>query len=392
MKKRYLYVLTFLSLLCLPGKAQEKTGFWNHGIGKFLKKADKVIDSWQEAGVDTTYIRAYKKDRIIYIGAYGYYQQHDMFFPIQIEESDIPILREYLPSNFNDTKYMRANMNTFQTEIDLGIDYKGIAIELPIPIRNRYTKSFGLAKTGSVWGFRIRYKSINKLWGTMEDGYNQAIAQWLVNALNDEVAPTTVEKSTIADEDIDLDVFYVEGYYVFNHRKFCLAASVWGDMIQKKSAGSPFIMFNYYQSNFRTKDYLFNYEKDAFRNWKASIGFGYGYNWAFQNGKLCLHASLIPMISVFNQLVHHTWGETLFEDDDEYNWDEYNKHYYDAVDNGRSRFVFNAFGRIAASYSLNDYIQLTLVSNYRQYLYRNNANTRINNRELDFQFNVGYRF
>jgi hypothetical protein len=61
------------------------------------------------------------------------------------------------------------------------------------------------------------------------------------------------------------------------------------------------------------------------------------------------------------------------------------------VDNGRSRFVFNYFGRFAVSYSFDRFL-LNLMVNYRQYLYRNNADTEINNRETVGQVNFGMRF
>ena len=72
-------------------------------------------------------------------------------------------------------------------------------------------------------------------------------------------------------------------------------------------------------------------------------------------------------------------------------WSNYEAHYYDAVDNGHSRFVFNYFGRLAVSYSFDRFL-LNFLMNYRQYLYRNNADTQINNREADAQINIGMRF
>jgi len=120
-----------------------------------------------------------------------------------------------------------------------------------------------------------------------------------------------------------------------------------------------------------------------------------------------LHVSFIPMISLWNHLVHKNYN---YSDPYAYagtspdpaiaanqianerdRWKAYDTHYYDAVDNGRSRFVFNCFGRMALSYSYDRYL-FNFLMNYRQYLYRNNADTRINNREADAQFNIGLRF
>ena len=403
---RVVVILSIVILGSLCASAQEKRTFWDHGLGKFLKSADEMLDRWQEEGVDTNYIRKPKLSRMVYLGYYGYFQQHDITFPVLVKDTDIPFT-EYMPPNFAEKKYMKADMHTYQSEIELGIDWRGISIELPIPIRNRYSKSFGLAKNGSVWGARIRYKSLNNMEGILDDAYNQATKQWIRNFVNETHDPAITSESTIPAGQIDLKIFYVEGYYVFNNRRFSLAAGAYGDMVQKRSAGSVFVMGNYYQSRFGANN-LFNYERDIFFNKKVSLGAGYGYNWAINGGKLCVHVSVIPMISIWNQLYHH--GEDYsdpyaYAGEDENDpikranlieterqlWSDYDAHYYDAVDNGRSRFMFNCYGRVAVSYSFDRYL-LNFLANYRQYLYRNNAGTKINNREADVQVNFGMRF
>ena len=406
MKIRLIVLLAIALSNIQYASAQEKKSFWNHGIGKFLKSADEMVDRWQEAGVDTNYIRKQKLSRMVYLGYYGYFQQHDMTFPVMVNNADIPLNGQYQPSNMSEKKYVAADMHTFQSELELGIDWRGISIELPIPIRNRYSMSFGLAKNGSVWGARIRYKSLKNMDGVLDDAYNQAMYQWKRNEDSQTNDPAVTSESTITPGKIDLKIFYVEGYYVFNNKKFSLAAGAYGDMVQKRSAGSLFVMGNYYQSRFGANN-LFNHERDIFRNWKLSFGPGYGYNWSIDEGKLCIHVSVIPMISIWNHLVHkyndvggaYAYAATSTDPvvreqqmaAEQARWSNYDKHYYDAVDNGRSRFVFNYFGRVAVSYSFDRYL-LNFLMNYRQYLYRNNADTQINNREADAQINFGLRF
>ena len=376
-------ILAFSSFLY--ASAQEKRSFWDHGIGKFLKSADDMLDRWQEEGVDTNYIRKPKLSRMVYLGYYGYFQQHDMTFPVLVNNADIPLDGQYMPPNMSEKKYMATDMHTYQTEFELGIDWRGISLELPIPIRNRYSMSFGLAKNGSVWGARIRYKSLKNMEGVLDDAFNQGMSQWKRNVDNQTNDPAVTSESTIPAGKMDLKIFYVEGYYVFNHKRFSLAAGAYGDMVQKRSAGSLFVMGNYYQSTFGANT-LFNHERDEFRNWKLSFGPGYGYNWSINEGKVCIHMSVIPMISIFNHLVHK------YDDSSErLRWSNYDTHYYDAVDNGKSRFVFNYFGRFAVSYSFDRFL-LNFLVNYRQYLYRNNADTEINNRDFDAQVNIGMRF
>ena len=386
---RYFVFLLLAFTVSLDASAQEKRSFWDHGFGKFLKSADEMLDRWQDEGVDTNYIRKPKLSRMVYLGYYGYYQQHDMTFPVLVNDADIPLDHQYMPPNLAEHKYTMADMGTYQSEFELGIDWRGIAIELPIPIRNRYSMSFGLAKNGSVWGARIRYKSLKNMEGVLDDSYNQTMTQWMRNVEDRTATPATTAESTIPEGKIDLKIFYVEGYYVFNNKRFSLAAGAYGDMVQKRSAGSLFVMANYYQSQFGANN-LFNHDRDIFRNRKLSLGAGYGYNWAINGGKLCIHMSIIPMVSLWNQMVNKNEDYSQIEDERQ-SWANYDAHYYDAVDNGHSRFVFNYFGRLAVSYSFDRYL-INFLTNYRQYLYRNNADTRINNREADAQINFGMRF
>ena len=203
-------ILAFSSILYVS--AQEKRSFWDHGLGKLLKSADDMINRMQDAGVDTNYIRKQKYDRMVYLGYYGYFQQHDMTFPVLVENTDIPLDMRYIPSNMSEKKYMMANMNTYQTEVELGIDWRGISIELPIPIRNRYSMSFGLAKNGSVWGARIRYKSLRNMEGVLDDAFNRAMTQWDSNVKSQTNDPAITSESRIPSGQIDLKIFYVEGY------------------------------------------------------------------------------------------------------------------------------------------------------------------------------------
>ena len=117
MNMRFVAFLSLAFLCSLHVSAQEKSSFWSHGLGKFLKSADEMVDRWQEAGVDTNYIRKPKLSRMVYLGYYGYFQQHDMTFPVSVDNVDIPLNRQYMPSNMSEKKYMMADMHTYQSEM-----------------------------------------------------------------------------------------------------------------------------------------------------------------------------------------------------------------------------------------------------------------------------------
>jgi len=323
------------------------------GFGRALRRFDQWLEKSQRAGIDTTYQDVPKLNRQVYIGTYNYWQNYKMTMPFDVDN-----LASIIPGIRDNDRYT-INAHAVQAEVDLGIDWKGLALELPIPIRNRYRLSLGLAKNGSVWGMRVRYKRLHQMDGHCNVG-DQSI-----------------------NENNTLRIFYLEGYYVLNSRKFSLSAGLYADMVQKKSAGSVLFYANYYQSRYRV-DKLFPADNDVFKTQEVSLGAGYAYNLAIRGGKLVIHGSLVPMFTAFSHL-HHV---TDIEPD---SYDEKWKEFYDSALNGNARFSLNIFARFAMNYSFDRYL-LTFLVHYRHYGYKNDKNLRILNQEADAQVNFGVRF
>jgi len=371
-------------------QAQREGRFWTHGLGKAMKSFDQWLEKGQRSGIDTTYQDIPQLNHQVYLGTYVYWQNYQMHHPVYISDG----LRDLYPdmqtwSSFN------IHAHTLQAEMEVGIDWKGLAIEIPIPIRNNYLWSTGLAKNGSVWGFRIRYKNLKRM-----DGYSHFSGD-LESMPTAPTDPTDIEEF-YADKsnphDHNVRIFYTEGYYVLWHRKFSLSAGLYGDMVQKRSAGSPLFYVNYYQSCYSGRDILIA-NADKYRTRQASIGAGYGYNLSLDQGKLVFHASVVPMFSVYNILKHDSYydghtvsltGLTPQEIVAKY-YPAGETSFYDAADNGHAHFRVNTFGRFAANYRYHRCI-LSLLANYRLYGYSNNKGFSILNQEADFQFNLGYCF
>lgn len=391
MKKNLIICIFLMVGIQLPLHAEG--GFWNRGLGKLLLRVDQWMEDGQRSGIDTLYQDVPKLNHQVYLGGYAYWQNYQMHLPIYMSSA----LREAFPKLPNWTHY-DINAHTTQTELELGIDWKGLSIELPIPIRNNYNKSFGLAKNGSVWGFRIRYKEMKKMNGTRKFDADQHIT--------DPGFPdggVLDPEGWLSDQAIEPDqhtvrMFYAEGYYVLNHRKFSLGAGLYADMIQKRSAGSMMVYGNYFRSRYNAEDLLAsNY--DSFQTQQVSLGLGYGYNWVFNKGKIVLHASAVPMISLYAHQKHTASfnnvvdPETGMTDEQLYKslYPANETDFYEAADRSTSRFHLNAFARLAANYSFDRYI-LTFLLNYRHYGYSNTNDLRIRNQEADAQINFCVRF
>lgn len=371
----------------------KKKGFWDKGVGKLLKRIDQWMEDGQTAGIDTMYQTIPKLNRQVYLGAYAYMQRYSMNLPYHIDNIG--------------NGYYKPKIHCTQGDLEVGIDWKGLSLFIPIPLTSGYAHSFGLAKNGSVWGFRIRYKQMKDIFGDIDTGMD-----YIDGSASDKSAelfsPENAGQHTIR-------TFFAEGYYVLNHKKFSLGAGLFADMVQKKSAGGFLIYANYFQSRYSVDDFLWLNDYDSFRTQQASIGAGYGYNWAFKRGKIVLHASAVPMLTAYSHLVHksHTaltedvsWKEDLVKEleiDRGENVEKFKNYInpltksdvrstvFDAADNGRAHFRVNAFARIAANYSFDRYI-LTFLMNYRYYGYSNNKQLQIHNHDLDAQLNFCVRF
>jgi len=339
----------------------QKKNFMDTKVGKLLKWADDYLEYSQMEGVDSNYICRPKLNRQIYIGTYNYWQHYDLHFPYDdSQDKDAP---------YNPTSYYDVNMHALQSEIELGIDYKGLAIELPIPLHNLYNFSLGVAKTGSVWGFRVRYKYMRHMNGSIERN--------------------EVRIDTIPDNLNNLRLFFVEGYYVFNNKRFSLGAGLYSDMIQKRSQGGLFVKGNFTRTIY-SGEQLFHGFKETFRTSQISLGAGYGYNYVMHDGRLLFHASLIPMFSLYQKVSHTIYDENNKAEKEGQERDyDYDKFYYSVT--GTPKFVLNGFARFAVNYSWDKYL-LSLLINYRQYLYSNEHGFKTHNREGDAQVNFAIRF
>ena len=337
------------------------------------------------------------------------FQTYDMEFPILIGEMELPDpYPMVLPSNTNDNLFIQTNLNTVKSSAQIGFDWHGLAISIPLPINNSFAKAYSIATNGSKFGFTVRYRTVDEPEGTVNNAFLQACEEVEGRVielkerhdrglpLTENHDPVFSQKSDVIPENWDLRTVYADAYYVFNNKRFSMPAARTGRLIQKRSAGSLFVMANFNQSRLHMYRML-NYTEEIFRHDQFSIGAGYGYNWAINNGKLLFSISVIPMFSLVNRESHSSWDDpddvymqTDPEEDDL--WEAYDKHFYDASTYGRdSRFTVNGFVRGGINYHIGRSL-LNLSCDYRQYMFRSCTGMEITNREIDLTLKYGYRF
>ncbi len=92
-------------------------------------------------------------------------------------------------------------------------------------------------------------------------------------------------------------LFYINGYYAFNSRRFSYPAAFQQSYVQKQSAGSWLLNASVYGSRTTTENnFVENSQLDYL---KFAVGGGYGYNWVPHKNWL-LHISGAPTLCVFS--------------------------------------------------------------------------------------------
>ena len=375
----------------------------------FIRKIDDAILKYKKTKVDTDYVGIPERDFMLTLKFREAFQTYDMEFPVLVSEVELPDpYPMVLPSNTNSNLFIQTNLNTVKSSAQIGFDWHGLAVSIPLPINNSFAKAYSLASNGSKFGFTVRYRTVKEPKGTVNNAFLQTCeeVEERVGGLKERYEnglplmenhdPVFPHKSDVIPENWDLRTVYADAYYVFNNKRFSMPAARTGRLIQKRSVGSFFVMANYNQSRLHMYRML-NYTEEVFRHNQFSIGAGYGYNWAINGGKLLFSISVIPMFSLVNRETHRSWDDpndvymqTDPEDDDL--WEAYDKHFYDAATYGRdSQFTINGFVRGGINYNIGRSL-LNLSCDYRQYLFRSCTGMDITNREIDLTLKYGYRF
>ena len=375
----------------------------------FIRIIDDAILKYKKTKVDTDYVDIPERDFMLTLKFREAFQTYDMEFPVLVSEVELPDpYPMVLPSNTNSNLFIKTNLNTVKSSAQIGFDWHGLAVSIPLPINNSFAKAYSLASNGSKFGFTVRYRTVKEPKGTVNNAFLQTCeeVEERVGGLKERYEnglplmenhdPVFPHKSDVIPENWDLRTVYADAYYVFNNKRFSMPAARTGRLIQKRSVGSFFVMANYNQSRLHMYRML-NYTEEVFRHNQFSIGAGYGYNWAINGGKLLFSISVIPMFSLVNRETHRSWDDpndvymqTDPEDDDL--WEAYDKHFYDAATYGRdSQFTINGFVRGGINYNIGRNL-LNLSCDYRQYLFRSCTGMDITNREIDLTLKYGYRF
>lgn len=281
---------------------------WN----KFMNFADR----WFSRGIDTAYLQLPKYPfRIAYRSEVG--------------GAHTSLNCQELPYFGDLTAHFRTNPTP---KMGLNVAFRNFNIGYMADLFKGYS-NFGLSFIQNAWGLDIQRRKTS-----FAHGYFDA---------------SEVEGRTdIKAGDISMTTVFVSAYYAFNNKKFSMPAALKQSYIQRKSAGAPLLY-----ADFRYEDLLFN--EDAYivqaggtkdiEICQIALGVGYGYNYTPNQGKLLLHISAIPMLTVFNQMIM-TGDSRMFWHNEEY---DYNLVFSRKL-KPRYPVFFTGMARAAIVWNIND--------------------------------------
>ena len=181
------------------------------------------------------------------------------------------------------------------SSIGLWAGYRGTGIGFSRSLHRKRGTTLSFTTTGAKYGATIRLRGFDidevTVTSTVHEG-GQEVKEEMKGDLN---APASVAS------------LYLNGYYVFNGRRYSQAAAYNQSVIQRRSAGSFLLGATWYMSAFDFSDdknsgmILLSNNIGRVKLHQGNIGVGYGYNWVPFRG-LVINAMVMPTISFYNRV------------------------------------------------------------------------------------------
>lgn len=261
------------------------------------------------------------------------------------------------------------------TNLGLWVGYRGYGLGYSISLNKRNGAYFTLGAIGGNYSINLRLRTFNT---------NKFSAN--VNDLNliNLISPGYYEIEL--DHPIRVHSLMIDGYYMFNSKRFSYAAAYDQSTIQIRSAGSIAVgaQWNAMSVRFDNDDdmKILMHNVGAFKIRQGSIGVGYAYNWVPARG-LLVNAMFMPMVTLYNRQSVERFKFADPEVEDIYGTSE-NEVWW-------SNVTLNFNARASVTYNWNRYfLNIYGQWNNHKYSYGNDGNGTIN--DWFINTSLGMRF
>ena len=182
------------------------------------------------------------------------------------------------------------------SSVGFWVGYRGTGFSFAKSLTKNAGRYYSVSSTGAKYGFNFRLRRFN----TQDAKFS---------ATDYENGQTTGKYDTDVKmpSPVWIRSVYINGYYVFNGRRYSQAAAYNQSVIQRRSAGSFLVGATWYQSSFDYADIknalfmIIGHGIYRIKVHQANLGIGYGYNWVPLRG-LVVNAMAMPTVSVYNRV------------------------------------------------------------------------------------------
>ena len=182
------------------------------------------------------------------------------------------------------------------SSVGFWVGYRGTGFSFAKSLTKNAGRYYSVSSTGTKYGFNFLLRRFN----TQDAKFS---------ATDYENGQTTGKYDTDVKmpSPVWIRSVYINGYYVFNGRRYSQAAAYNQSVIQRRSAGSFLVGATWYQSSFDYADIknalfmIIGHGIYRIKVHQANLGIGYGYNWVPLRG-LVVNAMAMPTVSVYNRV------------------------------------------------------------------------------------------
>ena len=183
------------------------------------------------------------------------------------------------------------------SSVGFWVGYRGTGFSYSKSLTKNAGRYYSFSSTGAKYGFNFRLRRFNTQDAnfTATDRDNETGHEDHYDTPYSMPAPVWIRSA------------YINGYYVFNGRRYSQAAAYNQSVIQRRSAGSLLLGATWYQSSFDYSDIenvvfmIMGHGIYRVKVHQANIGVGYGYNWVPLRG-LVVNLMAMPTVSVYNRV------------------------------------------------------------------------------------------
>ena len=201
-----------------------------------------------------------------------------------------------LPEDNRHTDWKMCFKPRMASSLGFWVGYRGLGISYSKSLIKNAGRYFSFGATGAKYGFnfRLRRFKTDEMSLTGKDYKNGEVIE-------------EVDDNSYTFSPVWIRSVYINGYYVFNGRRYSQAAAYNQSVIQRRSAGSFLVGATLYQSSLDYSDrdnagmMILSHNIGRIKLQQASIGAGYGYNFVPLRG-LVINAMAMPSLSFYNRV------------------------------------------------------------------------------------------